>query len=668
MLALHLPLPFNEVTAGHLHEFKNFVFSCMDIAYNYILSSSDNRKYENTVVPLIKAEIFIEPYVQIIDHIMNLHPEEDFREIATEVQKQIEEKMVEYDMGKDIYMAFKDYYIGYYQIEKSRLNNEEIRYFERLMINYRRNGLDLDDTEIEEIKLIKQRISTLGIQFTKNINDVDTQFSFTRDQLNGIPQSWFEEAEVIEEGENHGDDLFDVTLKYPDYYPIIEYVKDEQVRKTVYMAFNSRCLKENTPILKEIMNLRSHLAHKLGYKTYADYSTEIKMIKTSTNALNFLNELNRLCDPLYKKEYTDLLEFAHKYEPNPLKKDHLDRWDINYYNRAYKEKICNLDMQEIRQYFPLEVVRNGLFNIYQHLLGLQFNLIENNTNKWHESVQLFSVKDQSTNQLMGYFYMDMYPREGKYGHAAAFPLVNRARSYGIEHLPIVSIVCNFPENQCLEFEDVVTLFHEFGHAMHMICSQANLSVHGGLDTEVDFVECPSQMLEFWCYCEESLSLMSKHILTGQTLSADLIDKLKKYKNILQGYYTKRQITMGLFDLTCHMLPINVEYDSKLMWDSIEKDLGFETTEYMHFYASFDHIISEYDAGYYGYLLSESYATHLFYKKFKYGHVLDQNIGLEYRKKLLEPGSTIDGYDLLINFLGEEPQNIYFLIEKGIQIN
>ncbi len=662
-----LGVPFNELTLDVLSQLKIHVIGCMDISYQSILNVTNNRCFENTVVPLIKGETIVEPYVQTIDYVMNLHPDESMRELASELQKQIEEKFVEYSMRKDIYLAFNEYYKHEYKTEKNTLNGEERRYFEHTMNDLRRNGLDLDDQQIEEIKSIKQKISNLSIQFTKNINDDNTTFEFTRDQLRGIPPTWFDDAELIEGSENAGDDIFKVTLKYPDFFPIIDYVNDENVRKQMYFAFNSRCVEENTPLLKEIMTLRSQLATKLNYKTYADYSTEDKIIKTSQNAINFLSNLNELFDPLYKMEMADLLKFARNYNENPLKKTSIDRWDIRYYSRAYKESLCDLDLQEVREYFPLTTVRDGMFHIYEHLLGLKFHKLEGNTNKWHNTVELFNVTDHQTNELIGHFYMDMYPRDGKYGHAAAFPLINRCHGYGLERLPVVSIVCNFPENQCIEFEDVVTLFHEFGHAMHMICGKNNLSAHGGLDTEIDFVECPSQMLEFWCYCEESLALMSSHTLTGEHLPLALIVKLQKYKNLLQGYHNKRQILLGLFDLNCHSLAGSTQFDPKFAWDQAEKSLGFLPHDDFHFYASFDHITSDYAAGYYGYLLSESYATCLFYKKFKDGHILDQNVGLEYRKKLLEPGSSIDGSDLLRNFLGEEPNNIYFSIEKGIKI-
>ena len=378
---------------------------------------------------------------------------------------------------------------------------------------------------------------------------------------------------------------------------------------------------------------------------------------------------------IYDTELVELEEFAKNFKKNPLTKSKLDPWDYSYYMREYEDEKYSINQEEIKKYFPIDTVRNGLFEIYQKLLGLVFEEVVT-TNKWHEDVQLYQVLDKQTNEFMGYFYLDMYPRDGKFGHAAAFNFLTGCdmTKFGKnERRPnIITMACNFPKGECISFDDVVTFFHEFGHVMHFICGKPELTNFSSFNIEWDFVEAPSQMLEYWCYSSEPLKLMSKHVETGEPIPNDIVQKIKQSKNVFTGYFHKRQIMFGLFDLAAHTKTFNSvddNFNSLQLWDEIEEQvMDKKASIQISRVASFGHLMSSYDAGYYGYLRSSTYAANMFYLWFKDGHTLDPKVGMRYRKKLLEPASTNDGIELLKDFLDEEPDDIYFLIDKGLEVN
>jgi len=275
---------------------------------------------------------------------------------------------------------------------------------------------------------------------------------------------------------------------------------------------------------------------------------------------------------------------------------------------------------------------------------------------------------------MGYFYLDLHPREGKYSHACSSGLVGGCNMSKISKTKnrrprVVVIICNFPEDGCITFGNVKTLFHEFGHAIHGICSKTQLAKFCG-SVERDFVEVPSQLLEFWCYCKKPLQMVSSHKDTGEPIPEHMIKKLRLMKGVLSSIYNKGQLMYGIFDLRAHMMKFNENsfLNSRKLWNKTCKDiLGYEIKCEIDKVASFKHLINGYDAGYYGYLRAETYAANIFYKHFENGNALTPEKGMEYRKKILAPGSTKDALDLLRDLLGEDPDDTYFLIDKGLKV-
>ena len=665
---------FANVSIDVISQYKLFIILQMNLAIDNIINVDTTRTYNNTVQPLLNVNYLVESRKSIFDYVTNFYPNKELRDFTTDVEQEIKKYLIDAFMRKDLYNAFVDYQNTTYLTEKDSLTHEENRYFEHEMRDFKRSGLHLDDENYDKVKSMLKELSELSTNYQKNLNEVTTSFGFTKEELDGMPDHWFNDDKLIKDEHGNNTNQYKVTLKYPDYMPAIDYIKSDSVRKQLWTAYNSRCAKENTEILTRVIHLRYLVAQLLGYKNYADYEVETKVMKTGDNAINFEMSMNEKFEELYQTDMSAMLNFAKTQSKNPLDKDNFDPWDFRYYNREFTESECEINMEEVRKYFPLDVVKKGLLDIYQLLLGLTFTEIPT-TNKWHEDVNLYKVNDKATDDLLGYFYLDLHPRDGKYGHAAAFDFVTGCDLSNItgknerQH-HIMAVACNFPKDGNVDFDDVVTFFHEFGHVMHQICSKPQLQSFAGFGIERDFVEAPSQMLENWVYTKEALNLLSKHSETNESIPQEIIDKLRKKKNFLGGIHYKRQLFYGIVDLRLHLLTdFENGLDLQKLWYEIEKNImGFETSEKVFQFANFGHIVGGYAAGYYGYLRADTYAANMFHKMFKNGHVLDHEMGMRYRTKLLEPGSSKDALELLEDFLGENTNDDYFLEEVGLKKN
>lgn len=644
---------FKEITVEKILESAQTVYDCYNRVKNDVINVSAVRTFKNTVMPLINVATDLEPTVNLSQYALNFDPNKEIRDVGLQVSTDINKFLLDFSVDKQLYQALTQYeQFGDVDNDEDDLTDEEKRSFTNLMREFKRNGVHLEETEFTLFIELKKQVLDMCAAFAKNINEDNTVLEFTKEQLEGMPDSWLN----CTNNKNTYKDTYNLTLNIPDYIQAITYIKSSLVRKTVFEAYSSKGGEVNMNLMKKVAEIRHILAQKLGYKNHADFMTEVKIVKTGDNAYSFLENLNSVLTPAYKEEMVNLQQFAQKDNISKL-----EEWDVPYYIRLYKEYVCDINMEEIRHFFPLSKVKEGLFNIYQHLLGLTFKQIETD-NVWHNTVTLYSVTDSKTQELLGYFYLDMYTRSGKFANAAAFDFMtgNRSRPH------IVTITCNFPqpEDNCDEtyitFYSVVTFFHEFGHVMHQICSRTQLIEFAGFHVERDFIEAPSQMLENWCYEEQSLKMMSKELPT------ELIQKLIKTKNVMRAYRNKRQLKFGLFDLKIHMLNKNIDknLDLQKIWYQIESEVmlnNVEEKDQLYPMSSFNHLMNGYDAGYYGYLRSECYAANMFCKHFKGDNILSKEAGLRYRKLLLERGATKDGLELLRDFLGEEPDDSYFII-------
>lgn len=656
---------YSNATPQLLEQYKDYIVSNMTKTIDNIVQVQNNsRTFGNTIQPLINTEITLEPYEHYFSFAMNFHPDKEVRDKATELEKVLDEFYIEIGLRKDLYQAQLSYYNSQnYQNDKNNLTDEEIRYLEHSIRDSRRNGLDLNENDYQLVKAKSKEIANMQTDFSKNLNDENTFFEFSQEELDGMPEHWFCDEKIIRKDDKTT--YYKVTLKYPDVVPAMEYVKSEEVRKKLLIANQSKCGKENTELLGKTIKLKYEIARLLGYKTHADYKTEVKVIKSSKKANEFENEMNQKSDAIYKQNVKDLLYFAKNQSSNPIKKQKLDKWDRSYYIREYTEMKHNINMEELRQYFPLQVVKEGLFKIYQGILNLNFTKVDT-TNKWHDDVELYRVQDKNSNEVMGYFYLDLHPREGKYSHAAVFEFITGCDLFiltgDLKRRPhVMGMACNFPRDGNIDYDDVVTFFHEFGHVMHQVCSKSQLTDFASFNVEWDFVEAHSQMFERWCRAEKALKLMS------QNLPDDIIPKIKSKENCMNGFDFKGQLLIGMFDLHIHSLTNFDNLDLQKIWSDLETKLFHEKpTHQLPRFASIGHYMGGYDAGYYGYMFSDVYASNMFFKMFGEDNVLEEENGMRYRKRMLEPGSSKDSMDMLVDFLDGEPDSDYFLVEKGLK--
>jgi len=648
-----------NLSAQQLLDLTNHTIEKSRAVYDAVAQSVTSPSWEATMQPMINDEILTSVLESVATFPQHVSANKEIRDASTKCEELLSAFGVETGSRLDLYQA-----IQAYASKNDVLDHEKQRYLARTLRDFKRKGLHLDEAVRTKVLEINKRIAELGIQFSKNLGEENTKITMTKEQLLGMSDDFLSGLEKTEQGD------FIVTLKYPHYLPIMKLCQVEATRQQLETLYNSRCIKENTPILEELVRIRHQKANLLGYPTHAAFITEIRMAKTPENVAKFLSDLSTKLTPLQTKELAVLLEL--KKEEKAANNQEFDgilhAWDTAYYRTKVEKTVYNVNHELIKQYFPLHVVTSGLLQIYQELLGLRFKQIDSVT--WHEEVQTFEVRNASDDSLVGFFYLDLHPREGKYGHAACWGLQPSCELPGQQGrmLPVAGLVCNFSKAtpgkpSLLEHDEVETFFHEFGHRCHQLCSLAKLPMFAGTAVERDFVEAPSQMLENWCWESAPLSRMSQHFESQQPMPDDLKATLIKSRIANAGIFNKRQITLATFDQTIHTQP---EVDTAAVLAKITKEIsGYDITPGTNMAASFGHLAGGYDAQYYGYLWSEVFSMDMFQSRFLKEGLFSPSVGADYRKFILAPGGSIDGDEMIRRFLGRGPTVDAFLKSKGL---
>nr|CAB3266951.1 thimet oligopeptidase [Phallusia mammillata] len=595
-----------------------------------------------------------------IDFFQHVHPDKTLRDASTSADKKISDFEVEMSMRQDVFDRIE----AASKLSQQDCTPEGKRLLERMVKLGRRNGLHLDKTKQDKIKEIKKRMTEISIDFQKNLNEANETLSFSESELKGLPKDFMDSLEKDETGK------FIVTLKYPHYFPLMKKCSVSSTRKAMETAFNSRCKENNTAILSELVKLRAEKAKLLGFENHAAFVHEMRMAKHPNNVKEFTDSLAKKLKPLGEADLTEMLAMkaldckASGEEFNGK----INMWDLRFYMTKIEEEKYSVDQNKLKEYFPLDVVTKGLLDIYQQLLDLKFERVENPVT-WHSDVTLYTVSDATSGKLIGHFYLDLHPREGKYGHAACFGLVPGClKPDGNRQFAVAAMVANFTKPTAdapslLTHDEVETFFHEFGHVMHQICAEAEYEMFSGTSVERDFVEAPSQMLENWCWEAEPLRRMSKHYKDGGALPDNMIDTLVKSRNANTGVFYLRQITLGTLDLNIHM---SDSADlAQVYADACQNILGIPATPGTCMPATFGHLAGGYDAQYYGYLWSEVFCFDMFYTRFIAGGIMSSAVGRDYREKILKPGGSLDATEMLRNFLGRDPKQDAFLGAKGL---
>lgn len=620
----------------------------------------EDISYENCIKPLIDIECVQSTEENPIDFIQHAVPDKALRDASVEASKKLHQLSVEMSMRKDVFAnicLFKE------KVGLEGLTHEQKRFVEKEIIDGKRNGLHLDDAQREEIKALKNKIADLGTDFKSNLNE-DTSFvELTEAELSGVPEDLIKTLEKTESGK------LKLTMQYPHFFPVTRKCNIPETRRRVEQVYQSRCLEANTKILEQLISLRHELAQKLGYKNHAAYVQELRMAKTPENVAKFNADLAQKLQPIWKKELQEMLELKeadakkHGYEFN----GRLDFWDFRYFMTQIEAQRYSVDQEKLKEYFPMEKVTQGLLAIYQELLGLKFSECAG-VKLWHPDVTLFKVQDAESLEILGYFFLDMHPRDGKYGHAAVFSLQPSCIDPNGKRQPgVCAMMANFSKSTAdkpslLDHGEVTTFFHEFGHLMHGLCSRTSTTRFQGLHVERDFVEAPSQMLENWCWHEEPLQRMSGHYKDGSPIPKELLSKLIDSRLANAGGFNLRQIILSTSDQRFHT---SGQVDTtKVFGDTYKEILGIDIMPGTNMPASWGHMVG-YDAQYYGYMWSEVFSMDMFQTRFVAEGLMNPSVGKDYRTKILEQGGSKDAVDLLKEFLGREPNDEAFLRSKGL---
>jgi len=618
--------------------------------------NNDERTYENTVLELDNIYNDLMKVNEITSLLAYVHPNEDIRNECLKSIGDFGKFFNEISLDEDLYNAIKSFSLTQ---EATHLDGPEKKYLIETVEDFERNGFALSKEKRVELKEIQDKLSDLGIQFDSNISSYDDFLIVTDEEIDGL-------AEDYKKSHKQEDGTYKIGLEYPSYVPFMKYSKSDKARKELTKKYKNTASDKNLAVLKQILIEREKLAKLLAYKSFAEYRTENRMAKSPKNVWDFENSLKVKVREKAERDYSELLEIKKNYTDNN-KANKIESWEASFYNNILLKEKYQLDNQKLKEYFEVGNVIDGLFKISQHLYGVKFEKVEN-PSVWYKDVLFYEVKEN--NQLIARFYLDLYPRENKYKHAAMFGMISGKKIGNKYQIPSASLVCNFPKATdekpaLMPHNDVETFFHEFGHLMHDLLTKSELASQAGTKVARDFVEMPSQIFENWAWDYEALSLFANHYETGEVLPRELYEKMVAAKNVGSGLQVLQQIFYGTLDMTFHDLydPNGTKTTTELVKDLQNDITMFEFQDDTHFEAGFGHL-NGYAAGYYSYLWALVFADDMF-SVFQENGVMDQNTGLKFRKVVLERGSTIDEMEMVKEFLGREPNEKAFIKSIGL---
>lgn len=559
----------------------------------------------------------------------------------------------------------------YEQRENLNLTAEQNRLLEKKYKNFSRNGANLSDGDKEKLRAIDKQLSKLSLDFGQNVlaetNAYELHLTDEND-LFGLPDFVIEEA--AKEAKSREKEGWIFTLQAPSYIPFMTYASKRDLRKKLSLAYGQRAFQandhNNEAIVKEMVELRLKRANLLGYPTHADFVLEERMANSPKIVQEFLNELLAKAKKFGERDVEELRQFAKETDGIET----LERWDHAYYAEKLKQQKFNLSEEELKPYFSLEKVVGGAFETAHRLYGLQFNR-RDDIEIYHPDVQVFEVLDENQAHL-ALLYADFFPRKGKKAGAWMTEFRGQSNINGQMKRPHISIVCNFTKPtetkpSLLTFNEVTTLFHEFGHALHGMLANTTYESLSGTNVYYDFVELPSQFMENFCYEQEALELFAQHFETGETIPQELIDKVRNASNYMEGYQTVRQLSFGLLDMAWHAKnPLKIDSVSEYEEKAFESTNLYPTTPGTNMSVGFSHIFNGgYSSGYYSYKWSEVLDADAFHY-FKEEGIFNPTVAKKF-KQLLASGGSVDPMVLYEQFRGHKPNNEALLERAGFLI-
>jgi thimet oligopeptidase len=647
------PIDFTKVNDATIKEAVAVVIKSSDEKIKNMVSAKI-QTVANTLVAFDNLQYELADLSMKIGLIQSTYSDSKIREAAYAESEKISVYGSNIGLNEPLYKALKKF-----STQKGLvLTVKQKKFLSEVILSFEKNGMKLSAVDRKPLEEINNQLIKLGNAFDKNIAESKDSLTFTELELKGI------DAETLQSWKRPNG-KYVVEVNGPNVIKITDNAENAKTRKAFGLRYNNRAYPQNITVLDSLLYYRNVYAKKLGFSSYAAYSLIDKMAAKPENVWAFENDLIQKLTPLVTDEIKTLTAF--KKEVSPTESDTLQSWDFAYYSKKMLNAKYKLDNDEVKKYFEMNATLNGMFKVYETLLDIQIKPVTNMP-VWDSKVKTYEIWCEG--KKMGSFYLDLFPRANKYTHFACFPMSQYSKKGTVEILPQAALICNFPEGTAnepslLPHNNVVTMFHEFGHLVHWLLGHPEIASQNSFGIKGDFVEAPSQFLENWCWEYDALKLFAKHYKTGETLPKELFDKMKQTQRVNVGSFYIRQVSLGLTDFT-----YEDKYEETKQKGVLKVFKEMTSLNQMpfdddnHMICSFGHL-SGYGANYYGYLWSKVYAQDMF-SIFKKNGVMDKATGIKYRKEILEKGSTTPEIEMVEKFLGRKPNSDAFLESLGIK--
>jgi len=657
--------PFSKIKNEH---FKPAFLKAIEKArkeIDAIIKNNDTPTFQNTIAALDYSGYQLDRVSSVFFNLNSAETNEEIQKIAQEISPLLTEFSNDITLNEALFQRVKTVYQKRKDLD---LTIEELTLLDKRYKSFSRNGANLEAAQKNRLREIDAELAKLKLKFGENILAETNKYQMhltNESDLDGLPEGAKEAAAQLAKSKDKNGWL--ITLDYPSYIPFMKYAKNRELRKELALAFGSKAFKndalDNQKNVLQIVKLRHERANLLGYKTHAHFVLEERMAETPEKVLSFLDELLAKAKPAAQKEFGQLEQYAKDIDGI----ENLEKWDGSYYSEKLKQKLFNLDDEKLKPYFKLENVIVGVFKVAEKLFGLSFKEVFD-IDKYHEEVKTFKVYDESDN-FISLFYADFHPRPGKRGGAWMTSFKSQFRKNGEDSRPHISNVCNFTPStetkpSLLSFNEVTTLFHEFGHGLHGMLANTTYPSLSGTSVYWDFVELPSQVLENWCYEKEALELFAKHYKTGELIPMELVEKIKASATFQEGMATLRQISFGKLDMAWHgQNPSNIKDVKAFENKAFEGTQLYPDTPETCMSTAFAHIFQGgYSSGYYSYKWAEVLDADAF-AYFKAHGIFNKEIATKFKENVLSKGGTENPMVLYKRFRGSEPK-IEALLERA----
>lgn len=668
LLEVRYDIPFSQIRPAHIEPAIQTLLAQAEAELEAILRVEGPRTFENTLLPLDRLGEGLDYAFTLVAHLESVASTPELRAAYKAIIPPITAFSTKVQISAELYQALKDFATA---PEASQLSPEWARFLKLRLDEFRRQGADLPPEKKARLEALNTRLSEITAQFEQNLTDstADWELYLDESQVAGLPPSALEAAR--QSARAKGREGYRFTLQQPSYLALQTYLDDAEIRKQIYLAYHRRATepgRDNRPLIDEILALRREKAELLGYANFADYVLENRMAGKAETALRFEQDLKAAYEPHFKKELAALEVFRRELEGPQAPP--LEPWDIAYYAEKQRKALYDFDEEELRPYFALPQVLEGLFEIVRRVFGLEVREVTG-VETWHPEVKTYEIYREG--RRICRFFTDWHPRENKRGGAWMNTLIRGVRN-GNTTEPHLGLMCGNltppvgDRPALLTHREVETIFHEFGHLLHLALSSVEVRSLVGTQVARDFVELPSQIMENWCWEREALDLFARHYQTGEPIPDELFEKMLRAKNYWAANLGMRQLAFGTVDLALHVhyTPSDgdvVAYARQVMQPFMPAPLPQDYA----FVAGFAHLFGHpvgYAAGYYSYKWSEVLDADAF-SRFKAEGIFNRQTGEDFITHILSKGNSVDPAELFRRFLGRDPDPKALLARSGL---